>query len=184
MKHIYLIPGLMLMATLAHAEYSASPERLHEVAERGVHVMPFDLEKTLHVFKKAPDGGVQQVVAKDAADAEQITLIRQHLAAICEGFKQGDFSRQRRIHGDDMPGIAELAAAYPQVSFKFRDLPNGAEIVYSADDAGLVDAIHRYFDAQLTDHGRHAIGKQAAQREHKHNPQLTHSDNASARSKE
>lgn len=174
----------MLGATQAHAVSSASPERLHEIAERGRHVMPFNLEKTQHVFEKTARGGLQQVVAKDVGDAEQIAHIRQHLASINRGFQQGDFSRQRRIHGEDMPGITELVASYQHVSFKFRDLPNGAEIAYSADDSALVDAIHRYFDAQLTDHGRHAVGEQTAQCKHKHNPQLTHSDNASAISKE
>ena len=38
-------------------------DRQAEVAERGAAVMPFDLERTTHVFKALPDGGVQTVVA-------------------------------------------------------------------------------------------------------------------------
>jgi sulfite exporter TauE/SafE/copper chaperone CopZ len=37
----------------------AGPARLDEVAQRGARVMPFDLEKTTHVFTKTPEGGHQ-----------------------------------------------------------------------------------------------------------------------------
>lgn len=129
--------------------------------------MPFHLEKTLHVFSKTEHGGVQQVIAKDPADSEQIGLIRRHLSDISERFRQGDFSRQRRIHGDDMPGLADLAADYRRLRFDYRELQNGAEIEFSAEDPALVDAIHRYFNAQLSDHARHAAGGGAMKCEHK-----------------
>lgn len=152
--------SLLLSASVAtaYAQAPASPARLDEVAERGGHVMPFHLDKTQHVFNKTEHGGIQQVVVKDAGDSEQIGLIRRHLADISERFKQGDFSKQRQIHGDDMPGLAELAAAQGAVRFDYRELPNGAEIEYSAEEPALVDAIHRYFNAQLSDHARHAVG--------------------------
>jgi hypothetical protein len=148
---------LMTAASTTLAQSPASSERLDQVAEHGRHVMPFNLEKTQHVFKKTEHGGIQQVVVKDASDQEQIRLINQHLSDISERFKQGDFSKQRRIHGDDMPGLAELAAANGAVHFDYRPLPNGAEIEFSAEDSSLVDAIHRFFNAQLRDHARHAI---------------------------
>ncbi len=169
--------NLMHKATLAflitaslssvHAQAPASEQRLDEVAERGRHVMPFHLEKTQHIFNKTEHGGIQQVIAKDANDGEQIDLIRQHLADIGSRFQQGDFAKQRRIHGDDMPGLADLSANYRSVRFAYRELANGAEIEYSAEDTALVDAIHRYFNAQLSDHARHAIDGQAMKCEHK-----------------
>lgn len=165
MKKINVILGMLLAANLAHAQ-PASSERLDAVAERGRHVMPFNLEKTLHVFDKTAHGGIQQVIAKDAGDAEQIALIRRHLLAISQGFQNGDFSRQRRIHGNDMPGVAELAAGYAKVRFAYRELPNGAEIEYSAEESSLVDAIHRYFNAQLNDHARHAVDGKPEQCRH------------------
>jgi hypothetical protein len=149
--------------SVAQAQMPASEQRLNDVAERGRHVMPFHLEKTRHVFNKTEHGGLQQVIAKNADDSEQIGLIRQHLADISERFKHGDFSKQRRIHGDDMPGLLDLIGNYPHISFNYRELPNGAEIAYVAEDSMLIDAIHRYFNAQLSDHARH--GKH---RTHKH----------------
>jgi len=159
----------LLIATtidVAHAQMPASAQRLNEVAERGRHVMPFHLDKTRHIFNKTGQGGIQQVIAKDANDSEQIGLIRQHLADISERFKHGDFSKQRRIHGDDMPGLLDLIGNYPHITFNYRDLPNGAEIAYVAEDSMLIDAIHRYFDAQLSDHGHHAIARSPMQCQH------------------
>lgn len=159
----------LLIATsidTAYAQMPASERRLNEVAERGRHVMPFHLDKTRHVFNKTEHGGIQQVIVKDVNDSEQIALIRQHLADISERFKRGDFSKQRRIHGDDMPGLLDLIGNYPHIAFNYRELPNGAEIEYAAEDSMLVDAIHRYFDAQLSDHARHAVADQAMQCKH------------------
>lgn len=162
-----LVVVLTVAMAPAYAMQPACHDRLDEVAERGRHVMPFDLEKTQHVFDKTEHGGIQQVLAKDAGDGEQIGLIRRHLSEIAGGFRQGDFSRQRRIHGDDMPGIKDLAADYRRVRFHYRELPSGAEIEYSAEDPALVDAIHRYFNAQLSDHARHAVGGHVHQCRHK-----------------
>jgi len=117
-----------------HSRHHAGPERLHAVQERGGHVMPFDLEKTVHVFTKIEQGGVQKVVAKDPADSEQIGLIRDHLKAIQEQFARRDFSGPAFIHGED-----------------------GAEIHYTSPDSEIREAIHRWFDAQLSDHARHAV---------------------------
>lgn len=167
MKKINFILGMLLVATSAQAQPPTSSERLDTVAERGRHVMPFNLEKTLHVFDKTAHGGIQQVIANNVGDAEQIALIRRHLLKISQGFQRGDFSPQRRIHGDDMPGLAELATGYAKVRFDYRELPNGAEIEYSAEDSSLVDAIHRYFNAQLSDHARHAVGGKPEQCLHK-----------------
>jgi hypothetical protein len=148
---------LTAASTANYAQSPASPARLDEVEKRGRHVMPFHLDKTLHVFNKTEHGGIQQVIAKNAGDSEQIALIRQHLSDISERFNQGDFAKQKRIHGDNMPGISELAEAYRNVNFAYRELPNGAEIEFAAQEPALINAIHRYFDAQLSDHARHAV---------------------------
>jgi hypothetical protein len=152
---------LWAMALPVGAAEAPTPKRLDEVIQRGLHVMPFDLEKTQHFFTETPAGGVQQVIAKEAGDQDQIRLIRQHLAAIASRFSQGDFSGPREIHGPDMPGLAELQAGAQQVRFNYRELPQGAEIDYVTQDAQLVAAIHRFFQAQLSDHGRHAVSGHA-----------------------
>jgi hypothetical protein len=152
----------MLVALLAvipaHAMEKTGEKRLDEVAERGGHVMPFDLEKTTHVFSKTDQGGLQQVVVKDKSDTEQIRLIRAHLSEISEDFKRGDFSKPERIHGEDMPGLAALKSARPgQIKIEYSELPDGAQIAYSSQSPQLIDAIHHWFNAQLSDHAHHAV---------------------------
>lgn len=155
MKKFYLLL-LMMLAVAAHAAEPATQERLDEVAERGSRVMPFALERTLHVFDKTDTGGIQQVIAKDAADSQQIALIRQHLSGLASRFAQGDFSGPKRIHGDAMPGVAALStAAAGKVRFVYQALADGGQIDYRSDEPELVATIHRFFDAQTSDHARH-----------------------------
>ncbi|MDP2180414.1 hypothetical protein [Methylicorpusculum sp.] len=131
--------------------------RLDEVAQRGAHVMPFDLEQTLHVFTKTELGGVQQVIVKDKTNTGQIELIRAHLAKIADEFKHGDYSNPAKIHGDTMPGLAELRKAQPeQIQINYNELTDGAQITYTSDQPALIHALHQWFDAQLSDHARHA----------------------------
>jgi hypothetical protein len=57
-----------------------------------------------------------------------------------------------------MPGLAELQAAKPgQIAIAYRDILGGAELAYTTSDANLAAALHRWFDAQLSDHGADAM---------------------------
>lgn len=160
MNKLFIATFLLVsfITTPIYAVEKADEKRLDEVAERGAHVMPFDLEKTLHVFSKTENGGLQQVVVKDKSDTEQIRLIRSHLSKISGEFKRGDFSNPERIHGESMPGLAELKKAKPgEIKIEYAELPDGAQIDYSSNSPKLIDAIHQWFDAQLSDHARHAV---------------------------
>jgi hypothetical protein len=157
---VTLIATAILGLTLSHAALSqpASPERIDEVRQRGMHVMPFDLEQTQHIFNKTETGGVQQVIVKDPGNSKQIELIRQHLTKISGEFSHGDFSDPEKIHGKGMPGLATLRTAKPgQLHVQYKELADGAEITYSAEEKALVAAIHEWFDAQLADHGHDAM---------------------------
>ena len=128
-----------------------------EVAERGAEVMGFDLEKSTHIFDKIENGGRQRVVSDDN-DSEQISLIQEHLAEIAARFSEGDFHGPEMIHGDHMPGLHELVMGHERISIVYTNLEEGGEILYTTDDAALVEAIHTWFDAQVSDHGDHAEG--------------------------
>jgi hypothetical protein len=144
-----------LLAVACSGRPAATPQRAEEVAARGATVMPFDLTKTRHRFEKAPDGGLQTVTAIDPADSAQIGLIRQHLAHEAARFTAGDYSDPRAIHGADMPGLAALSKGASQIWVTFTPLPNGGNIRYTTRDPALVPALHRWFDAQTTDHAEH-----------------------------
>ncbi|MBS3954336.1 MAG: aspartate carbamoyltransferase [Methylomicrobium sp.] len=164
-KHpISLLAAALLGLALSQPGYTetASPERLQEVTQRGMHVMPFDLKLTQHIFNKTETGGLQQVFVRNPPNPEQVALIRQHLSTISQEFIHGDFSNPAKIHGEGMPGLAELRKAEPgQFHVDYKELEDGAEITYSSEKPELVDAIHRWFDAQLADHGPDAMSGHA-----------------------
>jgi hypothetical protein len=135
---------------------AADTERQQEVAKRGAQVMPFELAQTTHVFKPLADGGLQRVVVKDPNNRTQIALIRSHLKEEAARFHRGDFSDPAKIHDADMPGLAELSRGAADIGVRYAERPDGAEIRYTAKDPALVDAIHRWFQAQLHDHGHDA----------------------------
>jgi hypothetical protein len=150
--------ALTLVGILVHTGVGAPPTRQEEVARRGAQVMPFDLEQTMHMFKPLADGGLQTVTVKDPTNNQQIALIQAHLKEEAGKFRQGDFSDPATIHGEDMPGLAALKAGAQHIGIQYTPLSNGAQIRYTTTDPALIMALHEWFAAQLSDHGRHAVG--------------------------
>ena len=53
-----------------------------------------------------------------------------------------------------MPGLAELKRAKPgEITVHYQDLVDGGQIEYSTQKANLIAALHKWIDAQLSDHG-------------------------------
>lgn len=150
-------PVLYVLLGVAACGGSDLEQTRADVAEAGSTVMPFDLERTTHIFERLEDGGLQTVLSDDG-DGQQIALIRTHLAEEAQRFAEGDFHDPAMIHGDDMAGLHELVVGHDQMTVTYRDVEHGAEILYESQDPGLVVAIHAWFDAQLQDHGDHAQG--------------------------
>jgi hypothetical protein len=156
-----LIAGVALFSSgyaLARHHMSGSMDQTAVIEAKGAQVMPFDQNKTTHIFQTTAAGGVELVVAKDAQDQQQIGLIRSHLQVEATKFMQGNYEDPARIHGMDMPGLSELEVGYGRVQVVYADLPNGANITYTSSDPVLVEAIHAWFGRQLADHGVHAMG--------------------------
>ncbi|PZG02473.1 aspartate carbamoyltransferase [Micromonospora deserti] len=143
-------------ANSAPATSEASADRQAQVAERGASVMPFDLDRTTHHFRKTDTGGIQTVVADDPADTTQIGLIRQHVQHEAESFRRGDFTDPSRIHGTEMPGLAALRNSAGKIAIDYETTADGARITYTTPEDTLITALHAWFDAQLSDHGQHA----------------------------
>jgi hypothetical protein len=131
-------------------------DRHEEVARRGAEVMPFSLDRTMHVFTPDDRGGVQIVHALDGSDDHEVDAIRAHLRAARDAFAAGDFSDPAAIHGPDMPGLAELSAGRERIEVVYEEIDAGARLTYRTDDADLLAALHAWFEAQLSDHGAHA----------------------------
>jgi len=126
------------------------------VHDMGSQVMPFDLGETTHIFEMTESGGIQQVIANDPSDSAQIALIQQHIQHEAMLFSSGDFSDPSSLHGGEMPGVKELAAGTTQIKIEYAALSNGAQITFTTQDLNLITAIHRWFGAQLSDHGSDA----------------------------
>lgn len=118
--------------------------------------MGFDLDATVHSFSPTDTGGIEDVTARDPGDTEEITDVRLHLETEAERFADGDFSAPAAIHGSDMPGLQELQGAGSLLSVDYTTLPDGARVTYTSTDPDVVDALHDWFDAQLSDHGEDA----------------------------
>ena len=153
-SHYLLLFSITLLLGCGHSDHTGH-DRHAAVAERGAHVMPFDLERTTHIFTTQPMGGVQQVISDDG-DEEQIALIQSHLQEEVERFQVGDFDDPAMIHGDDMPGLQQLVTGHDKLTITYSDLSDGGQIVYETAEPDLIEAIHLWFSAQLSDHGNHA----------------------------
>lgn len=143
---------VLLLPATVHAQ-----SRQDEVAARGVMVMPFSLAATTHIFTKTADGAVQQVVTKRANDEPQRALIQAHLREVSTRMSRGDYAMPEMLHGADMPGLREMRAAGSKLEIRYVDLPNGGQVTYRTRDPKVVAAVHRWVDAQLTDHGPDAV---------------------------
>ncbi|OGR26165.1 MAG: hypothetical protein A2139_00925 [Desulfobacca sp. RBG_16_60_12] len=151
---------LGIVATYATTRWlstrAQSSDRQSTLHEMGQEVMPFNLGQTTHIFEMTDTGGIQEVIADDPDDAAQAQLIQQHLQHEVALFRSGDFSDPTSLHGTEMPGVKELAAGVQNIEMEYVELPDGAQITFITSDLKLITALHRWFGAQLSDHGSDA----------------------------
>lgn len=128
-------------------------EHIHKMSH---NVMPFDISKTIHIFRITESGGVEQVLARNSRETDQIALIKQHLKHEAEKFQRDDYSDPAKLHGANMPGLKELEAGAVLITISYSPLPTGAQITFKTTNLKLLTAIHRWFGAQLSEHGADA----------------------------
>ncbi|MEX2550034.1 MAG: hypothetical protein WD638_07395, partial [Nitriliruptoraceae bacterium] len=87
---------------------------------------------------------------------EQVALIGEHLEEEAARFARGDLDDPAAIHGEDMPGLAELRAGAAEIDIQLEQLDDGALLSYTTGDPTLIEALHRWGEAQVSDHGDHA----------------------------
>jgi hypothetical protein len=149
-NHLLAISIAVLMLVNGGVIAQTQQQHVHDMSHG---VMPFDLAKTVHVFKMTESGGVERVVVKDKGDADQVLLIQQHLREEARRFQRGDYSDPAMLHGANMPGLKELQRGAKEVIVSYSDLADGAEIAFTTADPHLLTSIHRWFGAQLSEHG-------------------------------
>jgi len=145
--------ALLLLFNCTSAIAQTQQQHVHQMAPA---VMPFDTSKTIHFFRMTVSGGVERVVTRDSDAADQVALIQQHLQHEAARFKRGDYSDPAALHGATMPGLRELQAGAPKIAISYSPLPAGGQITFETTDLHLLTAIHRWFGAQLSEHGADA----------------------------
>lgn len=150
-----MVHWVAILVLVGSANVFAGTRQAH-VHQNAHRVMPFDMSKTVHIFKMTEFGGVQRVLAKNPGATDQIALIQQHLQHEAERFQLGDYSDPAKLHGADMPGLKDLQAGASHIKVSYAALPDGAEIKFKTTDLHLLTALHRWFGAQLSEHGADA----------------------------
>ena len=146
--------GILVLISSANLFAQTRQEHVHQIAHS---VMPFDMSKTVHIFKMTESGGAEEVgLTKDPGATDQITLIQRHLQHEAERFQQGDYSDPAKLHGADVPGLKDLQAGASHIKVSYAALPSGAEITFETTDLHLLTALHRWFGSQLSEHGADA----------------------------
>lgn len=155
---LLVITSVRLMAYSVRPGWDTAVSRQERVFENGRRVMTFDQEQTTHIFTESADGGTQRVLALDSNDTTNIRLIREHLQQEAQRFQTGDLSDPAAIHGQEMPGLAELsqAAKDKTLLIAYQELPSGGLLTYLTKRAAVRVALYAWFDAQRNDHGVHA----------------------------
>lgn len=106
----------------------------------------FDRTNMSRGFEATDDGGLEQVVAQDGANREQLDSVRAYLKDEVARFQQGRYEDPARTHGMEMPGSRALEGGYSRIRVSYADLPSGGQVTYVASDAELVQAIHAWFE--------------------------------------
>ena len=130
-----------------------------DAVRTGTDLASLDPEKTVSLFQIVVDGGVQEVVARDASDQEQVALIRAHLHRQAKKFSGGDFSDAANLHAEEMAWVADLKAGAEEIDVRYADLASGARIRYTATKPALVSALHSWLMAQAADRERQTPGR-------------------------
>src|ERR1044071_706814 len=120
-----LLAGASLIVSADIAPAQTPQAHVHDSAHG---VMPFDISKTVHVFRMTEQGGVQRVVVRDTSAREQVPFIQQHLKHEAERFQHGNYSDPAMLHGSEMPGLSELQAGASHIKVTYAALPDGAEL--------------------------------------------------------
>lgn len=155
---LILLMSLLITAGSTEAAENKSAPQSDAMHQRMQQALPYDVDQTIATFSKTVHGGIQHVVVKSKDNTKQIKLIQTHLTKLAEQLRKGDFSLTERLHGADMPGLAQLKkATLDDIKFEYKALENGGQIHYSTEYPQYVGALHEWFDAQASEHGNAEI---------------------------
>ena len=137
---------------IACAQHANHPDP--ELQKRGTVFMGVDQYTSTHVFDDLPTGGRIEL-QRDVEDSAGVATIREHLKAVAKSFKAGDFTTPALVHMKKVPGTDVMAARKDFITWTYRDLPRGGEVLISTSDSAAIRAIHRFLAFQRLEHHAH-----------------------------
>jgi len=151
-------PLTLLLATLAVSQDTGATkppksEHQHDVDRNGDKAMGFSHEKTTHHFLLRKDGGVIQVEANSASDAESRDQIQKHLGHIATMFANGNFEAPMLVHSVTPPGTAAMTRLKADLRYSFETSPKGGRVVIATANKEALAAVHEFLRFQIKDHG-------------------------------
>lgn len=130
----------------SHAAHDASLD------ERGARAMGFSQTATVHHFLLKPDGGVIQVEVRDAPDASNRELVRQHLTHVASAFAAGDFDTPALVHARVPPGTDAMRRLKSEITYTYEETEAGARVRIKTKNAEALAAVHAFLRFQIEDH--------------------------------
>jgi hypothetical protein len=106
----------------------------------------------VHHFLLKPDGGVIQVEVKDASDAANRELVRQHLSHVARAFAEGDFETPALVHERVPPGTDVMRRLKSEIIYTYEETEAGARVRISTKNAEALAAVRDFLRFQIEDH--------------------------------
>jgi hypothetical protein len=133
---------------------SAKDKRFAEMNGRAEKAagMSFSQTETTHRFIRDDRGGYIEVTANDSKDTKLVAAVRKHLQNIAASFTAKDFSIPRFVHGEHPAGTVDMIRLADRISYKYEDIPHGAQVAIRTGDKGALAAVHAFLGYQLTEH--------------------------------
>lgn len=143
-----------LMRADEHSKSQHDSHNAHDAAldERGARAMGFSQTATVHHFLLDPDGGRIRVEVRDASDASNRDIVRQHLSHIARAFAAGDFDTPALVHARVPPGTDAMRRLKSEITYAYEETGAGAQIRISTNNAEALAAVHAFLRFQIEDH--------------------------------
>lgn len=151
MRHFVLLCLIASACREAPTRSAPGDTAFAAMQNRGQEAMGVDQYTSTHRFDDLPDGG-RIVLQRDPADTTGVRTIREHLQHIALSFAGGDFSLPGFVHADTVPGTAVMAARRNLITYEFKPLPGGGQVLLATSDSAAASAIHAFLAFQRQDH--------------------------------
>ena len=150
MKRLLLLPvlvGSLLLMAQTDDHHAGVMERGESHAGMG-----FSQATTTHHFILTKTGGIIQVTANDATNAQQIDTIQMHLKHIAGMFSDGNFDIPHFVHDQTPPGVPKMKELAGAIHYSAEMMDAGGRVKITTDSPDGVAAVHDFLRFQIKDH--------------------------------